>query len=238
MSLFLSVLVLIGLGVETLVRLPPSSIALLDRLDFFICLFFLYDFFHRLYRAPSKLQYLKWGWIDLVSSIPVSGFWQWGRIARIVRLLRVLRAFRSMRVIWSYTFRDRPAATLKAACLLAVLTLIFSSIAILNCEDQADCNIKTADDALWWSFTTMITVGSEKYPVTDAGRVIGALLMVVGVALTGVYTAYVASYFIGGAKNEQPEQTTMLLDEIRSLKAQLEKVFPDCRDAKENSKDG
>jgi voltage-gated potassium channel len=93
---------------------------------------------------------------------------------------------------------NRPKATLKGAVLLAVTTYILASISILEFETAPDSNIKTSADALWWSFTTMITVGCEKYPVTVAGRVTGAVLSSVGVGLTGVYTAYVASFFIGG----------------------------------------
>ena len=49
--------------------------------------------------AERKLAYLKWGWIDLISSIPMLDFVRWGRIARVVRLIRVLRGVRSTRML-------------------------------------------------------------------------------------------------------------------------------------------
>jgi hypothetical protein len=69
-SLVLSIYVLVALAVETVVKLTPEMSQLLDQIDFAICLFFLFDFFLRLYKAKSKLQFLKWGWIDFISSIP------------------------------------------------------------------------------------------------------------------------------------------------------------------------
>jgi voltage-gated potassium channel len=102
LSLVLSILILVGLAVEALVPLSASATHLLDQLDFVVCLFFLADFFHRLFLAPSKLAFLKWGWIDFVSSLPVVGVLQLGRIARILRILRVLRLFRSSGTIWNY----------------------------------------------------------------------------------------------------------------------------------------
>jgi voltage-gated potassium channel len=45
------------------------------------------------------------------------------------------------------------------ASIFAILILIFSSIAILQVETTENGNIKSAEDALWWAFTTITTVG-------------------------------------------------------------------------------
>ena len=60
--------------------------------------------------------------------------------------------------------------------------VIFSSIAILNLENEPESNIKTASDALWWSFVTITTVGyGDKFPITYEGRIVAAFLMTAGV---------------------------------------------------------
>ena len=62
--------------------------------------------------------------------------------------------------------------------------LLFSSIAILQVETDPNSNIKTAEDAIWWSYVTITTVGyGDKYPVTTEGRIIAVILMTVGVGL-------------------------------------------------------
>ena len=56
-----------------------------------------------------------------------------------------------------------------------MLLVIFSSIAILNVETAPESNIKTAEDAIWWAFVTITTVGyGDKFPVTTEGRIIAA----------------------------------------------------------------
>lgn len=91
----LSVYVLGSLLVSTLFQLPPEVLRLLDLIDNGICLIFLCDFIYRFYKAPDKLSFMRWGWIDLISSIPVLNYLRAGRALRLIRLLRVLRAFRS-----------------------------------------------------------------------------------------------------------------------------------------------
>ena len=219
LSLMLSIFILAGLAVEALVPLSPPATSLLDRIDFAICLFFLGEFIYRFSKAKSKLEFMKWGWIDLLSSIPAVGVWQLGRVARIFRILRVLRLFRSSADLWNRVSHNPPKATLKGAVLVAIASYILASVLILQIETAPDSNIKTPNDALWWSFMNMITVGCEKYPVTDWGRLIGAVMSIIGVGLTGIYTAYVASVFMSGLSAPTPNDE--ILREIKALRSQL-----------------
>jgi len=65
-----SVYVLAALLVSLVVRLPLETAHMLDLADNAICGFFLLEFAIRFYRAERKLAFLKWGWVDLVSSVP------------------------------------------------------------------------------------------------------------------------------------------------------------------------
>ncbi len=200
----LSIYVLLALLVDTFFKLPPQVSRVLNMADNAICVVFLLDFSMRLYRAPDKLKFMQWGWIDLVSSIPTLDMMRAGRMLRLIRLLRILRAFRSTRHLVQHIFRRRTQGALTAAAIIAVLMIIFSSIAILQVEQDAGSNIKTAEDAIWWAYVTITTVGyGDKYPVTTEGRIIAALLMTVGVGLFGTFTAYLASWFVGETKREQ-----------------------------------
>ena len=80
--------------------------------------------------------------------------------------------------------------------------VIFSSIAILQVETDPNSNIKTAEDAIWWAYVTITTVGyGDKFPVTTEGRIIAAVLMTVGVGLFGTFTAFLASWFVEQTKS-------------------------------------
>ncbi len=126
------------------------------------------------------------------------------RFGRALRLLRILRAFRSTKHLLHHLFRSRVQGTFTAVAVIAALMVIFSSIAILQVETRPDSNIKTAEDALWWAYSTITTVGyGDKYPVTGAGRFIAAALMTVGVGLFGTFTGLLASWFVEGKKQEE-----------------------------------
>jgi voltage-gated potassium channel len=63
---------------------------------------------------------------------------------------------------------------------------------------------QTAEDALWWAYVTITTVGyGDKFPVTSEGRLIAGFLMTAGVGLFGTFTGFVASWFVEGREDEQ-----------------------------------
>jgi len=205
--IILSIYVLGALFVDTVYVLPHETSHLLTILDDAICFVFIVDFIVRFSKASSKGAFLKWGWIDLVSSIPTFNILRAGRFIRLIRLLRILRAVRSTKMLVSHIFSHRTRGTFAAVASISILLVIFSSIAILNVETDPTSNIKTAEDALWWAFTTITTVGyGDKYPVTTEGRIIAAVLMVAGVGLFGTFTGFVASWFMEGNKKHDEDQ--------------------------------
>lgn len=219
-SLFLSVYVLAALIAETLFKISGPTLDMLDKFDSVICLFFLFDFAVRFQGAESKLAFMKWGWIDLISSIPFWGVFQWTRIARI---FRILRAVRSARVFLRILYPNRAQGTLLTAVCIAVLTVILSSVAVLNFETDPASNIKTPEDAIWWAVSTLSTVGyGDKYPVTLEGRVTAVLLMTCGIGLIGIYTASVASFFLAEDQKHEDKDMKLLAEEVRLLRQKIE----------------
>ena len=201
--ILLSVYVLVVLVVDTLFKLPTETARLLTFIDDGICFFFLFEFSLRLYQAENKWKFMRWGWIDLISSIPAFPLLRFGRALRLIRLLRILRAFRSTKYLVQYVFESRVRGTFTAVSIIAVLMVMFSSIAILQVETRPDSNIKSAEDAIWWSYVTITTVGyGDKYPVTTEGRLIAAVLMTVGVGLFGTFTGFLASWFVAERKQD------------------------------------
>ena len=219
----LCVYVLLALAVETVVRLDEATAQILQYMDTLICLIFLSDFAIRLATAPSRLGYLKWGWVDLVSSIPMVGVLRIGRIARVVRIIRVLRGLRSAKALATYVLKRRAQSTFLAAAFLAILLMVFSSIAILHVEVGTDVNIQGADDALWWSFVTMTTVGyGDRYPVTSEGRLVAVMLMVAGIGLFGTFTGFVASWFLSPGEKDQENELEAIRNRLERIEALLQ----------------
>jgi voltage-gated potassium channel len=193
--------VLLSLLVSVIFELSEELNILLGYIDNFICIVFLVDFWIRFKKADNKLEFMKWGWIDLIASIPFLDLARAGRVIRLIRLVRVFRALKSTKLIYEHIAQNKKQSVLTSVALISILMIIFSSIAILQFEKDVNSNIKTAEDAIWWSYVTITTVGyGDKYPITTEGRIIGAILMTTGVGIFGTFTALVSSWFI--QKNE------------------------------------
>lgn len=202
--LALSVYVLLTLLINTFFRLPDEISRILDLLDNLICGFFITEFLIRFFKAENKLKFMKWGWIDLLSSIPNIDFLRAGRALRLIRILRILRAFRSTKHIVTHVFKSRTQGAFTTVTILAILLIICASISILQFEDSPTSNIKTAEDALWWSYVTITTVGyGDKFPVTTEGRIVGVILMTAGVGLFGTFTGFISSWFLSEKKTKE-----------------------------------
>ena len=195
--IILSFYVLGALLIDTVFVLPKEVSILLNYFDTTICAFFLVEFSIRFYQADNKLKFMHWGWIDLLSSIPMVGIFRFGRVCRLIRLVRVARAFHSTKKLITHIYKNKAQGALTSAAVIAFLLVVFSAIAILQVETDPNSNIKTAEDAIWWAYVSITTVGyGDKFPVTTEGRIIASILMTAGVGLFGTFTAYVASWFV------------------------------------------
>jgi voltage-gated potassium channel len=225
LMLFLSVYVLAALLVETAFVLPLEVSRLLSVVDMAVCGVFAADFFIQLKAAKRKRDYLKWGWIDLVSSIPNLPFLRIGRLARIIRIVRLLRGLRSTRVIIVHLFQNRARGTLATVALITFVLIVFSSIAILNVETDPDSTIKTAEDALWWSLATVTTVGyGDVYPKTTVGHMVAGVLMVSGIALFGTFTATVASFFVQQDSRREDQKLDAVLRKLDAMSERMNQM--------------
>jgi voltage-gated potassium channel len=221
--LSVSIWALFSIAAGVFLRLSTETKVILRYADIVACVIFLFDFGVNLVRAKEKGRYLvTWGWIDLLSAIPAVGPLRYGRIGRLIPILRVLRAIRSARTIAFFVTSRRAESAFLAAILVSLVLLMTASIAILQFEAVAGGNIKTAQDAMWWALSTMTTVGSsELYPVTPAGRLIGAFVMAAGVGVFGVISGVAASWFLEPVEKKEDTDIVELKAMIAGLQTQL-----------------
>ncbi|WKX08736.1 potassium channel family protein [Streptomyces sp. NL15-2K] len=152
--------------------------------------------------------------------------------AVVLPLIQPLRLLRLVSTLVLVQRRARMASQIRLTTYVAgavVGLLMFGSLAVLSVERESpDGNIHTLGDAVWWSFTTMTTVGyGDHAPTTGLGRVIAVGLMLSGIALLGVVTANIAAWFIARFEKDdveerrQTEAIRMLTDEVRALRAEV-----------------
>lgn len=227
-TLALSLFTLGMLAVDALFRLDARTREIIAWLDNGVCLLFFLDFVLTFWRAESKAGYFfKWGWLDLLSSIPMVDELRWGRLARVFRIFRILRGLRAAKLLAELIVQRRHESALLSAALISMLLVVFSAIGILHLETAPNSNIRSAEDALWWSITTITTVGyGDLYPVTSAGRALAAGMMIAGVGLFGALSGLVASWLLRPVESRQEADIDDLQAEIESLRLQLRELAP------------
>lgn len=191
-----------------------------------ISLFLIVDACLRLYRAPDRHRFLVQfrGWLVFLGSLPVPFiavarlFWYWW-------MMRTMRRPDFARV-GDLVVEKRAQSTLLVVILAVIIVLEAAAILILRAETpDPSANIQTASDAIWWTIVTVATVGyGDKYPVTNAGRVVGVLVMIVGVGLFSVLTSFMAQWFLRSRaqKSDVPQGQTMETVNYTAVMAKLD----------------
>ncbi len=134
---------------------------------------------------------------------------------RPLRLLRLVTLLGALQRVGGTALRGR--IVLYVLCSALLLSYV-AALAVLDVErDQPEANITSLDDALWWALTTITTVGyGDQFPVTAAGRLIAAALMIGGIAVLGVVTASLASWLVESVAAETAAEIESADDDLRS----------------------
>ena len=156
-------------------------------------------------------------------------------LLRPLRLLRLLVLIEVLQKAIGDAFRGRIVVYTVSSVVLLIYT---SSLAVFDKERYLHgATINSFGKALWWSITTVTTVGyGDVYPVTNTGRVIAVLLMIGGISLVGVVTAALASWIIERVTEEEALMQTATVAHIEQLRNEIRALGKELQ-ARENSDD-
>jgi len=219
--LILSVYVIIELYLDLIMDYSPGVRSIAEFVDLGICVVFLADFFWRLWKADARLTFLKWNWLDFISSIPMVGVL---RIARAARIVRLLRLFRSGKVFYSLLSKNQSASTFQTVAGLCVVAILLGALAMFRLEQDVSPFFQSFGNSLWWSLLTTTTLGfaQDIHPLTPEGKAVSMFLIGAGIILVGTFTGMVADYFIAdeeivkrlGKVEQRLERIEKKLDQI------------------------
>ena len=111
---------------------------------------------------------------------------------------------------------------------MSVLVVGSSGIGIYLIESpHEDAQITNLIDAFWWASATVTTVGyGDVVPVTEAGRIMGIVLMFVGISIIGAFISALGARLVGSRikKSQTIESDTksLIIKKIYEIE-QLEK---------------
>lgn len=190
----------ISLGVIAVdLSLPRDAPALLalGLVDLGFCALFLVDFGVRLSRAPARGEFFRRNWVDLAGAIPVVGPLRIARSVRLLRLLRLARIVALGRRLARGWDASLPLDTVGHLGLVAFAFWFLAAAAFFAFERGANPRIDAFDDALWWSMTTLSTVGyGDTFPSTEGGRAVALVTMVVGVGVLATLAGAIATVLV------------------------------------------
>jgi len=218
-KIFIVFVTLLSLTFTAIIYLAPLSKHAREvfyLVDFVNSLILLFDFGVRLLHAPNKRAYLlPLGICDLIGSLPFVPFLRLFRIPAVVISVRELRHTTAREVL--LTARERLAeSTLLSGIIIVFLVVTIGGTAMVAVEEPVPgSNIKNGGDALWFAIVTISTVGyGDLFPVTAAGRVIGAVMIVVGVGIFSVLTGYISTQFLSRRRHSNRTDIDLLRDHV------------------------
>jgi voltage-gated potassium channel len=112
---------------------------------------------------------------------------------------------------------------LRGAVLFIVAVATSLSLVAALLQLVVDPQINTYGDALWWAIETVSTVGyGDVVPTSTAGRVVGSILMLVGIGLIPVLTSVVVSVLVTQRADRERRAEQQEFDKLLALLTSLD----------------
>ena len=198
--------------------IPAWLFRILVRIEFVSIIIFTIEYSMRIWTANllypelgpvrARIRYITspMAIIDLISILPVVlpflhlynhlvGI----RVFRLVRLLRVFKLNRYSDALAAIgeVIRSR-SQQMVASVFFVFIILILASLLIYHAEHEAQPEqFENAFSGLWWAVATLTTVGyGDIYPITPVGRLLGAIIAILGIGMVAVPTSILSAGFM------------------------------------------
>lgn len=206
-DLFIQTLILLSLisfSLETLPDLNSQTKYILSLFELISVIIFSIEFILRIVLTKSPFRYVFsfFGLIDLLAILPF--YLASGIDLRSIRIFRLFRLFRIFKLLKYNSAIDRVSDAFssikKELVVFGVATLFLlyvAAVGIYYCENPVQPEkFKSVFHSLWWSVTTLTTVGyGDMYPITVGGKLFTSLIVFIGMGMVAIPTGLLASAF-------------------------------------------
>lgn len=142
------------------------------------------------------------------------------------RVFRVIRIFKLFKINTNYdafnvivdVINEKKNQILSSFCLILIL-MIASSLCMYSLEHEAQPeNFKNAFSGIWWSVSTVLTVGyGDIYPVTTMGKVMAIVISFLGVGIVAIPTGIISAGFVEQYTKVKPGKDVLNGEIINNL---------------------
>ncbi len=183
--------------------------ALFHLLQWGFTIIFTIEYLLRVYSAKDRWQYATsfFGIVDLLAILPsyYGIFFTGARHLLIIRILRLLRIFRIFEMGHFVSEGAIVVSALRASKTKIIVFLGFVIIASIlmgalmyMVEAEYNSEIQNIPDGIYWAIVTLTTVGyGDAVPVTNTGKMLASIVMILGYGViavpTGIVTAEISS---------------------------------------------
>lgn len=192
------------------------------------------DFLYPQYgKIKSRLRYIISydGIIDILTILPfffLSGFiaFRMLRVVRIFHLFRINAQYDSFHVITTVLYEKKNQII--SSVFIILILMLASSLGMYNVENEAQPDVfKNAFSGIWWSVSTLLTVGyGDIYPVTYIGKIMAICIAFLGVGVVAIPTGIISAGFVEQyTKNEHSEEKFPDIDEIGEILVSSQSTF-------------
>jgi voltage-gated potassium channel len=200
--------------------------------DTVLCVILFVDFMLKMWPKENKMQYIKDNRskviIDIVSMIPYEllAFGPFGFI-KLLRLVRIISLLgKGKRNIFNFLQKTK----LNYLVFTFIIIICAGSLTLLVLEDSPTDKINSPIDAVWYVMATLSTVGyGDVTPESFGGKLIGIVLMIVGVGFFSILTATFSSWFMRDLESEEEE----IKDKIISIESSINELKSEMKEIKE-----
>lgn len=197
--LLLSLFLVVSISIDTFEGIPFYTQATYMRVQFWICVFFLFDFGLEFALSKKKWKYFRTHFIFLLVAIPYQSIinyagWTFSpEVTYMIRFIPLVRGGYALAIVVGWLTYNRASSLFVSYITMLFATVYFASLAFYVVEHKVNALVTGYGDALWWAFMDVTTVGSNIVAVTPTGRVLSVLLAALGMMMFPVFTVYVTS---------------------------------------------
>lgn len=224
----LAIIVAMITWIEITMDLSSRVIQISNILNSVIWVIFVSDYFYRFKISENKKVFILNNKIDLISIIPVNTLFKALRIFKIGKVLKLFKVFRTM-IFFSRiktSFEKFIRTNNFHYVLYSTIMIVFLGATGISIVEKMNLS-----DSLWWSFVTATTVGyGDISPETSIGRIIAAILMIVGIGFIGMLTGTIATFFIKNIDKKCSYKEKVIEDIKNQLDNIDELTYEDIKD--------